>query len=473
MISFELIIFKNFFENKEYTSKVLPYLKSSYFTVQRQDQKIVFNLIKNYVKQYKRMPTYSGIKTMLQKHDKISETIFTDSVKLIEQVEQMKLDDWDFQWLIDETEEFCRMAALEIEIVNGMDRIDNKEKLSDIPDRMKKALSIDFNVTLGLDYFSEEEIDNRWTRYHEKKYKFPCKIEGIQQITNGGIERKTLNILMGFLGTGKTSSLVSLACDYIENGFNVIYFSFEMDDYKICHRVDARFLQTAINEIEFLDENHYKETLRNLGYENKLIVKEMPEGEADINDIKIMLDDLKLKKNFIPDIIFIDYINIMGSTKHTRRDGTYQYVKSVTEEVRAFAKMNNYGVWSATQSNKDSDGKNDVGLSNQSESVGLPQTVDLHIAIIEPSDLQKRGLQIWKNLKDRYSGLKDKKFVVKPNFDIAMTRDFKGDTGDILDELEEVRNSKRSEKIENMRNLFENEEKTNEIKEGFQELLNE
>ena len=476
MVTTELIIFKNLFENKEYTSKVLPFLKVQYFTVQRQDQRVIFKLIRAYIKEYKRMPTYTGIETALQKYDGISETVFKESINFLKEIKDLEKDDWDFLWLIDEAESFCKIAALEIAIMKGMDRIDKNEKISDLPDIMKTALSIDFNITLGLNYFSKDEINERWARYHEKKEKFPCKIEGLKRITNGGVERKTLNIFMGDTGAGKTSNLVSLACDYVENGYKVAYFSFEMDEYKICHRIDAHFLQTPINEIEFLEEEHYKATLSSMGYKDALIVKEYPEGMANIADIRLMIDDLKLKKNFIPDILFIDYINIMDSTRCTKQVGSYQYVKNITEEVRGFAKEYNIAIWSATQSNRAAGGRNDINKGDTSESYGLPMTVDLLMGIYATTAMKLRGVQVWKDMKDRYTGSEGKKVVISPNFATATARDYQGDTSDLLEEIEEVMNrDNRNDKIQNMHDIYsdENVDTTNEIKEEFKELLND
>ena len=116
----------------------------------------------------------------------------------------------------------------------------------------------------------------------------------------------------------------------------------------------------------------------------KLIVKEYPTASANANHFRHLLQELLLKRNFIPDIIYIDYLNICSSSriKHGANVNSYSYIKSIAEELRGLAVENNVPIVSATQTTRSGYTNTDVGLEDTSESFGLPATADFMFALI-------------------------------------------------------------------------------------------
>ena len=128
-----------------------------------------------------------------------------------------------------------------------------------------------------------------------------------------------------------------------------------------------------------------------------------------------MLNELHLKKNFTPDVIFIDYLNICSSARIRYGAGinSYTLVKSIAEELRGLAVENNVPIISATQTTRSGYSNTDVDLTDTSESFGLPATADLMFALISTEELEDMNQILVKQLKNRYNDINNhKRFVV-------------------------------------------------------------
>jgi hypothetical protein len=127
------------------------------------------------------------------------------------------------------------------------------------------------------------------------------------------------------------------------------------------------------------------------------------------------LDELRLKKNFKPDVIFIDYLNICASSRFKANGNvnSYTYVKAIAEELRGLAVEIGVPIFTATQTNRSGFGNTDVELTDTSESFGLPATADFMFALISTEQLDELGQVMVKQLKNRYNDVAThRKFVI-------------------------------------------------------------
>ena len=173
-----------------------------------------------------------------------------------------------------------------------------------------------------------------------------------------------------------------------------------------------------IQSLSTLPKNVYTTKIEKIAKASvgKLIVKEYPTGAAHTGHFRALLNELKLKKNFKPDIIYIDYLNICSSARMRGLGGSinsYSYIKAIAEELRGLAVEFNVPIVSATQTTRSGFGNTDVGLEDTSESFGLPATADLMFALISTEELDDLGQIMVKQLKNRYNDLtKYKRFVI-------------------------------------------------------------
>ena len=324
----------------------------------------------------------------------------------------------NMDWLVDNTEQFCKDKAMYNAIMEAIQILDSDNETSpkeSIPDLMKGALSVSFDTHVGHDYL--EDFDDRFDFYNHDEEHLPFDLEYFNKITNGGIYKKTLNVLMAGPGAGKTLAMCHFAASYLTQGKNVLYITLEMAEEWISHRIDANLLNVGMNDIKDLPKVIYNkkvEKVRNMT-DGKLIVKEYPTAQAGVGHFRHLLNELNLKKNFIPDVIFVDYLNLCTSVriKPGGNLNSYNYIKSIAEELRGFAVERSVPIISATQLNREGFSSSDVGMENTAESFGLPATADLFLALITSDELEELGQIMVKQLKNRYNDItKDRKFVV-------------------------------------------------------------
>ena len=194
----------------------------------------------------------------------------------------------------------------------------------------------------------------------------------------------------------------------LSQGRNVLYITMEMAEERIAERIDANLLNIPIDQLENLSKDMFTDKVGSLRSrtEGKLIIKEYPTGQAHTSHFRALLNEMKLKKNFVPEIIFIDYLNICASSRMKGMGGSinsYTYIKSIAEELRGLAVEFNVPIMSATQTTRSGFSNDDLGLEDTSESFGLPATADLMFALISNDELASMGKVMVKQLKNRYN----------------------------------------------------------------------
>jgi hypothetical protein len=218
-------------------------------------------------------------------------------------------------------------------------------------------------------------------------------------------------------GVGKSLVMCHMAAATLAQGKNVLYITMEMAEERIAERIDVNLLNLGMSEIKTVDKSIFESRIQKLRKKNQgtLIIKEYPTASAHTGHFRALIEELKSKKDFMPDVIFVDYLNICASQRMKFGAGvnSYTYVKSIAEELRGLAVEYNVPLVSATQSNREGINSSDLDLTNTSESIGLPQTCDLMLALISTEELEGLGQIMIKQLKNRYNDPSYyKKFVV-------------------------------------------------------------
>ena len=420
----EELILNQLIYNDEYYRKVYPHLSKDYF--QERIESLIFDVIKEYSDKYAVAPSIDTVSLLINDKEGISENEIEDINTYMSELlsSPSKVDKIDF--VIDTTEEFCQDRALYNAVIDSMGIIngtDTKRDKNAIPELMKDALKISFNNSIGLDY---NDAEDRYDRLHELKQKIPFDIEALNYITKGGMEPKTLNCILASTGVGKTIFMCHCAASAITQGKNVLYITMEMSEEKISERIDANLMDVALDDFETMPKetfvSKFKSVVSGNGFLSKLFgikkkqqlgklfIKEFPTGAGNANHFRFLLDELKLKKGFVPDFIVIDYINICSSTRILPMAGSYTYVKAIAEELRGIAVEQKVPILTGTQTNRGGFSNSDIEMTDTSESIGLPQTLDLYIALMTNETLDKAGRIAAKQLKNRYRDVNKNKY---------------------------------------------------------------
>ena len=408
----ETTILSSLLYNEEYTRKVIPFIRQEYFS--DHTERTIFKTINDYVEKYNNNPSIESLNIDIQKA-----VLNEDQHKTIQgYLSELSSSESDFQWLVDETEKWCKDRAIYNAIFSGIQIIDGKSKDQTpeaIPDILSNALAVSFDTQVGHDYI--EQSSERFDFYHTVEEKIPFDLEFFNKITKGGMPNKTLNIVLAGTGVGKSLFMCHVAAASLMQSKNVLYITLEMADKKIAERIDANLMNISLDDLHDLPKRMFESRIDKIQKKThgQLIVKEYPTASAHCGHFRALFNELALKKSFRPDIVFVDYLNICSSSrfKMGASINSYSYINSIAEEMRALAVEYNIPIMSATQTTRSGFVSTDIGLEDTSESFGLPATADLMFAIISTEELEKLNQMLVKQLKNRYNDLTiNKRFII-------------------------------------------------------------
>lgn len=408
-ISTEKVILSNLAQNRDFAVKVGPHLKPDYF-FESIDKSIYCN-IDFYIKKYKSLPKKADCIILVQNDNHLNDEQVTKATEVLDEIYSLEPSD-NQEWINDMAESFCVDKSTYIAIqkaINIYQGEDKKYTTSSIPDLLKEAISVSFTTDIGIDFF--DDVDERLQYYKAKNIKIPFHLNEFNEITGGGIGPKTLNIVAAGTNVGKTMVLCDFAANYLKSGLNVLYITQEMASHEIMKRIDANLFDVPMVMLKELTNKAFRtkvETIKTMT-QGKLKVVEYPPHTANSLMFESLLDDLKIKKGFKPDVLIIDYLTITNSSKlRDSNIGSYFYYKSVAEELRSVAVNANIAVWSAAQLNRGSLDASDVSLSGLAESMAIAQTADFLVAILRTPESDNQNQMIVKQLKSRYANRSDK-----------------------------------------------------------------
>lgn len=412
----EQTILKNLIYNEEYARKVLPFISNEYFT--DFTEKIIFQEVESYINKYKNLPTHEALVINFSERKNVTEEQLKNVNEILNDIHQNKDEKTPLEWLTQQTEKFCQDRAIYNAIMESVAILDNKSKTKtkgQIPELLSDALGVSFDNNVGHDYINQ--YDARYDFYHRTEKKIPFDLDFFNKITKGGLPVKTLNIALAGTGVGKSLFMCHCAAASISQGYNVLYITMEMAEERIAERIDANLLNITLDDLHVIPRDDYDRKFNALKtkVQGKLIIKEYPTASAHSGHFRSLLNELRLKKNFYPDIIFIDYLNICCSSRMKMGSSvnSYTYIKAIAEELRGLAVEFVVPIVSATQTTRSGYSNTDLGLEDTSESFGLPATADFMFALITSEELEQLNQIMVKQLKNRYGDpTYNKKFVI-------------------------------------------------------------
>jgi archaellum biogenesis ATPase FlaH len=399
----ETKILSNLVYDEQYCRKVIPFIKTDYFSERK--EAILAKIILDFFTKYNKPLTKEILSIEVGNRTDINDK---ELGEINGYVDSMTHEEVNESWMMEQTEKFCKDKAVynailhSIKIIDGGDKVHTKDS---IPSILSDALAISFDNHVGHDYI--EDSDARYDYYHRVEEKLPFDLDMFNKITKGGLSKKTLNIVLAGTGVGKSLFMCHVAAGVLVQGKNVLYITMEMAEERIAERIDANLLNLTMDELKVIDKDIFDNRIGKIASktQGKLIVKEYPTAGAHAGHFRALLEELKLKREFLPDIIFIDYLNICASQRMKQGGSinSYTYIKSIAEELRGLAVEYNVPIVSATQTTRSGFTNSDPGLEDTSESFGLPATADLMFALVSNEELEQLNQIIVKQLKNRYN----------------------------------------------------------------------
>jgi replicative DNA helicase len=401
----EELIFKNLLYNEEYLRKVIPFLQPEYF-VEKSD-KIVFNIINEHFEKYNAVPTIAALSIILNNKKGIAEYDHKDCTKLVQELGN-GYEPQNIDWLLTFSEKFCKDKAVFNAIMASINIIDGNDKQfsqDHIPELLNKALAVGFDKDIGHDYF--ENAEDRYDKYVEVEDKIPFDIDILNKITRGGMVKKALYLALGGTGGFKTGTKCHIAAATIKQGYNVLYITLEMAEERISERIDANLTNIPIDELSNVGKDVFLSRINKLAKKSygRLIVKEYPAKTITAANIKYLIEELQQKKNFMPDLLIVDYLGLLASTtyRNSKNINSYTYAGEVAVELRSLAQYFNIPVWSSVQTNRSGLSNSDPELENVADSHGISTVADFFVALYASEEMESMNQLLVKVLKNRFN----------------------------------------------------------------------
>lgn len=410
--SVEDLVVASLLHNTDFTRKTLPHIKTDYF--ENYNNKVIFEELSSYFTQYDSLPTKEALRIEIESRSDLNETTFTEVKQTLDLATE---EPHEIDWLVHTSEKWCRDRAIYNALLESIQIADgNSETMGRdaIPSILSNALSVSFDNSVGHDYL--DDADQRYQFYHRVEEKIPFDIELLNKVTKGGLSKKTLNVALAGTGVGKSLFMCHCAAANLAAGYNVLYITLEMAEEKIAERIDANLMNIPVQKLETLPKPMFDSKIEKVQNktQGRLLIKEYPTASAHVGHFKALLQELSIKKAFVPDIIYVDYLNICSSSRYKGAIvNSYTFVKSIAEELRGLAGEHNVPIVSATQTTRSGYGNSDVDLTDTSESFGLPATADFMVALISTDEMEELNQIMVKQLKNRYNDpTVNKRFVV-------------------------------------------------------------
>lgn len=443
------IILRNLMDDREFYQTVYPHLTENHFsTIEAQE---IFKTIKSYTADFGTQPKKKELGLMIKNNAKTNEKVKESTINYFKHIlTDDKVENKDF--LIAETEKYIQKVEMTTAILKSADIIKKDGNFEQVLGFVSDALKIKFDKDIGMSY--KNSLEHRLEYYHMKNSGITCGLESIDKILGGGFKPKTLNVFGAPSHTGKSMALISVSCALALQKKKVLFIPLEMSEEEIAKRMDSNILDIDSNELKDVDLDVFRAKFDQVkDLLGDTIIKEYPAGMMSTFKLEALLDTLALEDGFIPDVIVIDYLTLMASSRVTmaQAGGGYAYYKAIAEELHGLAKKYNIPVITAAQLNRSAYGNKDAGMESIADSLGIVQTADVFIAMITDDVLKENNRMYWKFLKNRNTGML-KSQLVGIHFSKARFFDI-DEAGEVASNIQSNFNTPTSPNLDMLQNL--------------------
>jgi archaellum biogenesis ATPase FlaH len=395
----ELVILRHLLHDAPYRDKVLSYMQPKDFA--ETNEGAILAEIKAYHAKYSASPSNEQLVIALDARPGVSDEECELAAQILDKIgkEQCPANNG---WLLDETEKWIaerRRNNFVLDMIHGLEK-----KQQPTPEEFADSMNFSFNQSVGLDFFADARCIHQCLTSDAER--FPFAVQPLNDLTGGGVTRKTLNIVLAPTNVGKSLLLCNFTADYMRQGRAVLYVTLEMSRERTAERVAANLLDTEISNLRKCTAEEFQRAMAGAAarFSGKLVIEEFPASTASASQFRRLLQDLAQKKKFVPDVMAIDYLNLCSPISKAKSisGGSYDAVGAVVKELRGLAMEKNIVLWTATQTNRSGYRNADVGLEHTSESYAVNSTADLILGLSR-DDASPSTLKV-KILKQRNEG---------------------------------------------------------------------
>lgn len=372
--AFQEKILQALLTDQKWAEQLMEVFDVSYF-----EQKYLIFLAERYfayARKYKVFPTMQLLVTIIRDDLKQGkDVILRDQV--IDYLTRVKSNPnpGDLEFVKEKTLDFCRKQALKAALEAAVDHMAS-EKYEQCVEVVKKAVMVGTAPSVGHEFFND--FDARFTEL--QRHTVPTGMPELDRkdILNGGLGKGELGVVVAPTGVGKSHWLTYVGANALREGHNVLHYTMELSETQVGVRYDSNLCD--INSTHVIEnKDTILEKYKGMNKLGRLFIKQYPMNAATIYTIRSHVERLSVTKEFIPELIIIDYADIMRSSRQF--DSLRHELKLVYEELRSFAMDIGLPIWTASQSNKEGSSSDIVDLSNMSEAYGKAMVADVVVSL--------------------------------------------------------------------------------------------
>ena len=415
--------------DKDFYLQIVNLVKPDYFEFPSHGK--IFSVVRDYYEKYKKLPTDDFIEQELRDTKSQKESIhdYTDEIQYINRLDTSALEGQDY--FLDLIEAFAKREAMKEAIKQSLFLI-KEDRMEETEQLIRKALTVSRTVDVGQQYFSD--FNSRWDRTYnsEEQDKYKMFLPRLNASLEGGLGEKELAMVIAPPGVGKSLWLVNQAVESMMEGRKVLYVSLEMSEDKIAQRFDS--VTTLISQAHLKDPAAQLKVSERLSIfrtnfpDSKLVIKEFPTGTINVNALRALLVQLRNYEDFIPDVIIVDYLELMRPVRENQHE--YQAQQRIAEELRGLAMEMKVLLWTATQTNRQGRAVKIITDAELGDSYGKIRTCDFAVSLNQNEEEFDNGTMRAYVVKSRNG---------RPRFTVPMKIDYnilRMSQGESLDEEE-------------------------------------
>jgi KaiC/GvpD/RAD55 family RecA-like ATPase len=315
------------------------------------------------------------------------------------------------EYSIKEIESFCKRSAIKKAILDSVSLYE-KDNYGQIETNFKNAITTSVFKRAGVGLF--EDITDLLDRLKQHPA-LPSGYDEFDEVLGGGLRRKELLLLSANSGGGKSITMANFGLNYCLSGLRVLYLSFELPVEMIAKRYLSMI--TEITQRDLM-ENHTKieQVMSKLHkhLDNDLVIERLPVGTTP-NQIRAFLREYEIRRKHIPDLIIVDYIDLLSPNEKISADNVFEKDKQTTEQLcQILVDYNMIGI-TASQQNRSAVTASDLNHSHIAGGISKINTTDIYVSIIFNETLKAAGEMHWEFLKTRSADGVGKRVEMKWN----------------------------------------------------------
>jgi len=364
--------------NENFLVQAIPMIEDGYFEFPSHQK--FWLVIKEHYLSYQKLPSDEQILEQIRalKSDNELLSDFKEELSEINDVDEKSLENEEFY--LDKVEEFAKEQCLKDAIIRSVELLKQKN-FGAIEEGIRNALSVSRDVDLGIDYFGDvvERYDRLKTSKLDTQFRTP--FETLNQELEGGLAPKELAMVVAPPGVGKSLFLANQGARSALDGKDVLYISLEMSEDRVAQRFDSIFTRIKQAELKTRVDNLEERLgrLQSAATMGKLKIKEFPTKRFTIAGLRAYLNQLRNYENFVPDVLIIDYLELMSSSDGSLAE--YSAQERTAQELRGIAVEHKCVVWTATQTNRKGKEVDIITDAELADSYGKIRVCDLAFSI--------------------------------------------------------------------------------------------